>query len=314
MLRGRVALSDPKIADLIEKNFVTAVGEHSILLRGSRREWWLTEVRRVMPNYAGASTQGHYLLTADGSAFAYDNHPPRLQEYLTRGLARFRQMPRREAGASETEVRQAAPIEPPAGASVLRIFTRTRDADGDMHPETWLARDHMWVLGDEMQAMARISEMGRDVPAPASMVNRMVVYHMTDGTRGQVWPWQTGSVRRADMSIRLLQTSGTAKTFAWRGEYAKRDSHPPQWNERGDEGRLEGEFTIDTNKLKFTRFRVYGEGQAWSDATYSRVSPPPRGRYTLVRAIVEANDDLARQTTPESYNGQAYLRPEMPRR
>lgn|GEM_PF-3493424 len=310
MLRGRVALSDPKIAGFIEKNYVVAVGEHMQLTRGELRDWFLPEVRRANPQYAGASTQGYYLLTADGKAYAFDNYPPRLPTYLETGVARFRRMPKVEAGITDADIRKAAPKEPPAGASVLRVYSRAcADGSKECIAGTYLARDYMWVLQDEVRAIVRAGETAREFAMPPALVGRLVTFHMVDGTRGQVWPWRPDATSKAVFRAKPAGNDGSVRKFTFTGGYAKQDSHPPQWSDRGDEGTLEGEFEIDTRSMQFTRFRAYGEGKAWSDATYSPVSPPPRGRYTMLRAIVEANDELARQVTPEpAGTGQYYLR------
>lgn len=295
----------------LKANYVVAVGEHQLLTRGPTSEWWANLVKATRPGYAGGSTQGYYVLAADGTGFLADNYPPRLPAFLDRGLELFRRLPRKDAGVTEADIRRDAPMPPPAGASVLRLYTRTRGDDGAMIAGTWLARDSVWVLSEEVRAIAS-STSG---PLPRTLTARLVLFHMVDGTRGQVWPWQPQSVRRAELTARLTRSAGAVRTYALSGSFAKRDSHPPQWSDRGQEGTVEGEFDIDTSAMTVTRFRALAQSEAWSDATYSPVAPPPRGRYRLSTAIVEATDELARQVPPEpSFIGPGYLRPMLPGR
>jgi hypothetical protein len=112
-----------------------------------------------------------------------------------------------------------------------------------------------------------------------------------------------------------VRDAGPIRTLLLAGDYAKRDSHRPQWTDRGQEGHFEGELEIDTRSMQITRLRGCVESTAWSDATYSPVSPPPKGRYTLLTALVEATDELARQVPPEpAATGNYYLRSELPGR
>jgi hypothetical protein len=187
VLRGRVALSDPKIARLIRERFVAAVGEHEKLTRGSQKDWWLALVRSVNPHYSGGSTQGYYVLRADGTGVAADNYPPRLPTFLEGALTRAGA--KTTAKVSADDLRQAAPLSLPEGASVVRLFTRAKLADGSTPGGTYLGRDYLWVLKDEVEQLVASSNKSTDAfTLPRTLVARLVVFHLVDNTRGQVWP------------------------------------------------------------------------------------------------------------------------------
>jgi hypothetical protein len=299
----------------LQNDFIPAVGEHIALTRGLLSAWWDSVVRSANPRYAGGSTQGYYVLAADGSGIVSDNYIPRIPEFLERGLALARQS---SGGSSPFPVqlaRAAAPQEPPAGASVLRLFTRIRPLPAGANPmNAMLGRDYMWVPAEEVREMAAAAERGSEAfPLPRTLAARLVLFHLVDNVRGQVWIWQPNSIRQADLTGQAVRQSGTVRTLAIRGRFAKQDSHPPQWMNRGEEGTIEGELDIDTRTARIVRCRLLAEGQAWSDATYNPVAAPPQGRYPIATAIVEATDDLARRVPPEqAAAGNYYLRPPLP--
>ncbi len=310
-MRGRVALSDPEIVRKINENYIPAIGEHGILTRGPLSDWWNQTVPQANPQYRGGSTQGYYVIAADGTGIFWDNYIPRLREALDRGLARYRQSPSRRAEISNELLRDAAPQSPPPGTSVVRLFTRIRPVPAGAHSHNNnLGRDYMWVLADEVREMLSAAEGGQPFDMPRTLVARLVTFHLVDNVRGQVWPYRPGDVSRARFTARPTGSDGQVRRFTFTGDYAKRSSNPPHWTDRGQEGRVEGEFEIDATSAKIVRFRALVESQAWDQSDQPRNFPPPPGRYTLLTAITEANDELAQQITPEpAGSGQYYLRP-----
>jgi hypothetical protein len=313
-VRGRVALSEPGIVRRLQSDFIPAVGEHIALTRGPLSEWWDAIVKSANPQYRGGSTQGYYIVSGDGRGILWDNYLPRLSQFLERGLAMYRDSGRPPASVPPDWVRAAAPAQPPAGASILRLFTRIRPLPSGAGPmNAMLGRDYMWVLSDEVREMAAASGRGlASFAMPETLVARLIVFHLVDNVRGQVWPWQPQSVREANFTARKVRDSGAIRTISFTGRFAKRDSHPPQWTDRGQEGTVEGEFDIDSGTNRIARFRALADCQAWSDASYDRASAPPAGRYPILTAIVEANDDLSRRVPPEQASaGAYYLRPHL---
>jgi hypothetical protein len=296
----------------IQRDFIPAVGEHFQLLRGANGEWWQRLVSSVQPNYRGGSTQGYYILGADGHGYLWDNYPPRLRTFLATGVERYRQNPA-AAIVTAAEIRRDAPPPPPPGTSVVRLFTRIRPLPANAGPmNALLGRDYMWVLAEEVKAIAAGPKSG-DFPLPEALVARLVAFHMVDNVRGQVWPWRPQEITKARFTARFVSEEGTQRTYKLHGDFAKRDSHPPAWNDRGHEGTFEGELTIDMQSNKIVRFRARADCTAWSDATYDRNSPPPTGRYTVICALVEANDKLAQEVTPEQAGtGEYYLHSRLP--
>lgn len=289
-----------------------AVGVHELLTRGPLASWWDDLVRRANPRYSGGTTQGYYVLASDGTPVLWDNYIPRIPEVLRRGLSLAKDRRARGAPPPELDAASAAPPQPPPGTSVVRLFTRIHPLpDGAGPMNALIGRDYMWILEDEVKAIAeRATTRGTIVDLPATLASRLCIFHLADNVRGTVWPWSPRSVSRCELEGRVTAVEGAKRRLVITGAIAKEDSHPPQWSARGQVGTIEGELEVDAGAARIVRLRLIAKQTAWSDATYSRAASPPSGRYPLVTAIVEANDPLASQIAPDAATmGAAYLRP-----
>lgn len=299
-------LSDPNIVRRVQNEFIPATGEHILLSRGAFSQWYVGMVQQARPGFRGPnqqSTQGYYVVGADGTGVLHDANTfsvERLNQFLDRGLQRWRQAgPRAASTITPEQQRQAEPVPPPPGTSVIRLFTRIRPVPAGAHfTNQRLGLDYMWITQEEVRQLAQEGNSGQPFALPTSMVSRMVLFHMVDNVRGQVPTYQPQSVSRATFNARAAGGTGNMRRFTFAGDYAKRDSRPPRWNDRGQEGRVEGEFEVDVSASRITRLRAVAESQGWSDATFSPY-PPPSGRYPIVCALIEANDDIAQRVTPE---------------
>jgi len=281
-----------------------------LLTGGPLNSWWQQQVRSARREWGGGSTQGYYVFGADGNAVLGDNFIPRIPSLLDRGHQLWRQNPARPVGVSEQNIRNAQTAVAPPGTSIIRLFNRIRPVPpGASEMNAMLGRDYLWITADEVRELLSAGAGGQSFAMPRGVVARLAVFHLVDNIRGQVWPWQPQSVSRANFTARLVRANGGARMFSFSGDYAKRDSRPPQWNDRGQEGRVEGEFEVDVTTAKITRFRAIADSLAWSDATYDRNGAPPSGRYPLLTAMVEANDELAQRVAPEpaAQGGSFYL-------
>lgn len=284
---------------------------HERLLSGPFRESWLRIVREANPRWPGGSTQGYYVLSSRGAGLAWDNHPPRMAQYLAMGL----QLAREERGGfvPSRDLEATGPAPPPPGTAVVKLFTRIRPLPaGAGEWNALLGRDFMWVTAEEIRELGRRAAAGGEFPLPRTLVTRLLVFHLVDNVRGQVWAYQTGALRGPGLTGRVTASKGAVRTIAVSGSFSKRDSHPPQWTDRGHEGTLAGEIELDTAVHRLIRFRAHADCRAWTDATYDPRTPP-RGRYPVQTALIEATDPLSARIPPEpSLAGPHYLRPELP--
>ncbi|MBI5759947.1 MAG: hypothetical protein HZA46_15625 [Planctomycetales bacterium] len=272
-------------------------------------DWWARTVREAKPQHQGGSTQGYYILTPDGHGVTWDNYIPRLEQFLDRGIREYARARKGKANVSRADVREFAPQEPPEGTSVIRLYTRIRPVPEGADPmNRLLGLDYMWILRDEMRDILRSTENStREVEMPPTLVARLTVFHLIDNVRGQVWSWQPRDVRKANFRVKAAGGSGQTRKFTFTGDFAKQSSNPPAWTARGHEGKIDGEFEVDTKTEKIVRFRMFADCTAWSDQGGN--FRPPSGRYKIVTAAIEATDELAQQIAPEPANtGNHYLR------
>jgi hypothetical protein len=275
------------------------VGEHQLLTGGEMSDWWERTVRETKPQHQGGSTQGYYILTPDGHGVTWDNYIPRLEQFLDRAVREYGRARKGQANVSRADVREFAPQEPPEGTSVIRLYTRIRPVPEGSDPmNRLLGLDYMWILRDEVRDILRsTANSTREVEMPSTLVARLTVFHLVDNVRGQVWSWQPRDVRRASFRVKAAGGSGSTRKFTFTGDFAKQSNNPPAWTDRGHEGKIDGEFEVDTKTEQIVRFRMFADCTAWSDQRGN--FPPPSGRYKIVTAAVEATDDLARQIAPE---------------
>src|SRR5207253_384039 len=128
-------------------------------------------------------------------------------------------------------------------------------------------------------------EILRSGQMPRSLSGRIVLFHVIDNIRGQVVPWRPQDVATCDFEMKKL----SANRFFFHGRFLKRGA-TAFFTDRGHEGSIDGELTIDPSSAKVTRFRAYSDGIAWGKAPYFRPDVPPSGRYPLVIAMQEVRD------------------------
>jgi hypothetical protein len=236
----------------------------------------------------GGTRQGIYCLTADGTLLSYKNAGQSAEvtkEYLEAGLAKWQKLPsqRRQPGAVKIlkQPRTDAQYQrsPPKGTQVFQVFTRILNKTS----ESWEpgtcgqpygdqpARDHLWILADELAAMnpKEVSE-GMEIDVPSMLVTRLARFHLLDNTRGEPPSWNAEEVKRA--RIKLRATNVDPKTIHWRvtGEALMQTVGTANKNERGFEARIGGTLTINRQSGRIDAMTVVAVGDHWGEATFTR--------------------------------------------
>jgi hypothetical protein len=189
---------------------------------------------------------------------------------------------------------------------VLRVFSRIQPMPPNVSDlNRGVGRDHLWVYAEEAQAILAEAEAGKtEFPLPKTLTARLARFHLLDNVRGEPDMWRPDQIKRAEFIVQPLGKTATQRTFRLAGNYAM--ALPD--NQRGLEGKLSGEFTLDTRSGKIVRFRAYGEAQAWGRATYT--PDPPPGRFPLKFAIVETKDAVSKIVAPQAVSiGEPYQDP-----
>src|SRR5207302_5579887 len=121
-----------------------------------------------------------------------------------------------------------------------------------------LGRDHMWVTRAEVQALLRASGK-RGLAMPATLVARLVRFHLVDSVRGIPGFWEREEVRRAAFTAQATGGTAARRAFVFHGGFAMRTSS----GGRGYEGTIVGDFDLVVPGARVARFRAVASGQAW---------------------------------------------------
>jgi len=281
---GRSALfGDPAIVRRLQTDFIPYAGDRQFL-ESRLGSWWFTIVRTLNPRLPqGMTTQGSYVIGCDGTPYACDNFnrdSHRFAMLLDRGMSGFHSRPPGSAPTGSNFVEVCRIPQTPSDVSVVNVFARIKPLPAGASSENALmGRDYMWIYDDEAKSILQSGQM------PRTLASRILIYHVIDNVRGQVVPWHSQDVRTCDFSMKKL----SANTFSFHGTFMKQGS-TGFFTDRGHEGTIDGQMTIDPSSSKVTRFRAYSSGVAWGKAPHFRPDVPPAGRYPLVIAMTEVTD------------------------
>src|SRR5437764_10454498 len=102
--------------------------------RAGLREWWVPLVSALKPQWRpGYTSQGSYVIGADGTGYAADNYnrdARRLLALMDRGLAAFHQRPPARVTITDEAIHAAEPHGPDPSISVVQVFTRAGSGSG----------------------------------------------------------------------------------------------------------------------------------------------------------------------------------------
>lgn len=230
------------------------------------------------------TSQGSYVIGWDGTGYAWDNYnrdSSRFGMLLDRGMAAFRRTPPPGHAPGDSRFTEFCKLTPlPTDVSIVSVYARIKPLPSGADPQNLeLGRDYMYVYDDEAQEIAKSAQM------PRSLAARIVLFHVLDNVRGQVVPWRPADVKTCDFSMKRIDGS----RFSFHGKFLKQGS-TPFFSDRGHDGMIDGELSIDPKTKKVTKFRAYSAGVAWGKAPYFRPDVPPAGKYPLVIAMKEVTD------------------------
>jgi len=257
----------------------------------------------------GNTTQGFYVAAADGTCYGWMNERdlPKLQALMDRGLEQFRAHPPAAVAIPDTDLAARFAAAPDPSTSVVRVFTRIRPVPAGADPiNNGVGRDQMWIFAEDVRDLLEASESADEFEMPRALATRMVRFHLIDNVRGEPDMWKPDQVRKAAFTVRIAARAPGRRDFTFSGEFAQ--GLPD--DSRGQEGTIRGEFSVDTETRKVTRFRAYSEGKAWGCSEYT--PEEPEGRFPLIIAMVETDDAIARAVPPQAvWMGREYLSPHL---
>lgn len=304
MDRGSV-FSDPQIIARLKSEFIPVVGNtHEIQNGRSRaRDWFMGMAALVNPRVKdNVTAQGFYVAGPDGTPYGFNNNRSveRVSRLMDNALKDWRAKPPRpiEIGAEELATPYAPKL--PDGGLSARVFARISPLPpgcGELNKAP--AQDHMWIYPAESAAIAS-AKPGADgsIQLPATLVTRIVRFHLVDNVRGEPDFWGPAEIVRSDFVARRSRSDGPVLFSA---SYSMRTSD----GGRGMEGRLEGRFDIASGKV--SSFKAYGEAQAWGAGTYT--PDPPPGRFPIKFAFLTVSDAVSKAVPPQGIISGEYERP-----
>ncbi|MBX3118845.1 MAG: hypothetical protein KF784_07245 [Fimbriimonadaceae bacterium] len=251
----------------------------------------MSTVAKVNPRAnQGQTTQGFYVIGADGSAYVYNNNRSveRVQDFLQRGLKAFKASPPAKADIPDAPDMQR---KAPAGTTILRIYSRIKPVPmgADTANEN-VQRDHFWLLPQEVAALSTSNSV------PESLSARLCRFVFVDAIRGEPDFWSAGEIKSKEFSITKL-SSGELKIV---GKFAMATGNQA----RGLEGSLEA--IVRVNGERVTAFKGFVNATAWGKGTYT--PNPPNGKFPIKFAIVIAPNTPDTVSPQAAFYGPEYLK------
>jgi hypothetical protein len=274
--------ADDRVIELLRTKFIPAAVDCWYLDRAKddAGEFYKKVVSQRQPFEPGQrSTQGFYAFAADGTLLRGWNNRnvPRMREYLERALKDFK-APDVEALDATRDPRFARDL--PGGAVVADVYSRILEAewpptDDEMIKPLRVAtgRDHLWILEDELEALAA----GR---FPERLARRIARFHLLDNTRGEPPMWAPAEVKDLILELKDGKISGRARL----------DS-----GDRHFEAVLGGKVEFKDGKL--IRFDLAAKGACRGEGQFTKNAPT--GTFTLGIAFALSKGGEASRVPPQ---------------
>ena len=274
--------------------------------------WFMHMANQTNWRSQGDTAQGMYVAAADGTAYCWKNTPgiSTTLRFMDRGLAAFRASPPKPVQIKDEQLKEEFTRSPKPDSSVIQIFSRIRPVPEGADSRNYnIGRDYLWIYKNEVEEIVDAAKRKPEgFSLPDYVVARIARYSLVDSIRGQPDFWDAGDVRVANfVAHRMPAGDDNQIRIGFRGIFKQTTT----WYTRGLEGKIEGEFKIDGNTFKISRFRAYVNATAWGASAWSNRGVP-KGRFPIVFAMVEANDALSKDVPPGAVSrNMIYRHPEI---
>ncbi len=266
--------------------------------RGSDDECKLFQQIAEQGHYAGRTVpsdtrQGIYATTANGKLLASinTNDPRRMEEMLTKALARWNELSHDERTSATAATKPVSRWEDkyPTGGLVLHVFTR--DVERPLRFDDWRAKawnqDFAWFTKDEARALAPARlEVGESAAWPSKSSERLARCHLVDDVRGQVPAFSKDAIEKAEFTSTVTAVGDGRATLAIRGAtrteqrgrwaiHDFKDGQDPAEQTRGFEAELVGRAVLDVASSRFVEFELVAVGSRWGATQFNGRSDDP---------------------------------------
>jgi hypothetical protein len=271
----------------------------------------------------GSTRQGIYVLTAGGKLLAYKNAgqaPDVMRDVLRQGLVAWNKLPPEERKPGNVAVPNGVKIDArytraaPAGAQIVSVFTRVLEQkpSGEFQCCSGLgaaaARDHLWILAKEIQALSSIAA-AKDSrhPAPTSLVDRILRFHLVDNTRGEPPFWSASDIRERRVELVVEQVMPDLKKIRIEGRVLLATDADVTKATRGYEAQLLGHATVDAKLNRLATFNLLVLGEHWGEGAFTRGARPGRSPLGVFFELASGDSPADRVPPQAARESAAYL-------
>lgn len=262
----------------------------------------------------GATRQGIYVFTADGTVLGYKNagqDAEVMKKVFRDALAKFDTLPQEKRKAGGVKVPDHGKPDarytrtPPADGLIVRVHARILDRkDGDFCVGTCkttggdkASRDFLWLTKDEVKQLAPAkAEEGHSYPLPAKVAARVARFHLNDNTRGEPNFWTADDLRKNEWTLTVTKATAEAVELRLDGQVVLATKADPTDADRGFVAKARGHLRWLPKTGTFDRFDVSAVGDHWGEGTYTKGARP--GKSMLGVAFTLADPTRPGETIP----------------
>jgi len=305
-------LNDADVVRAVCKDFVPVAANVWSIQAGEAEQavWFQTMAKRLfaakkLESYLEQypTFQGVYVAGADGTPYELlgDYEPASTLRTLAAALEDFRNKPPGPCVITDEQIARAAPPRVDPTTTVIRLHYRCRPLPlGAGAINASVSRDHLWIHAAEVRSLIELTAAARIAVLPRGLALRLCRFHLLDNVRGMADPFLAEEVQRADFVVRVLGERDGVRRLALGGDFRSEKDYPGDLNYRGKvgvEGLVDGELDLDLATARIVRFRALAVGHAWG-ANSNTWGQPRGGRFPLVIALVDVDDEVARTVPP----------------
>ncbi len=254
----------------------------------------------------GVTRQSIYCLTASGKLLYAKNAgqlPSETRNALRWGLEAWHKLPAAERRPGAITVPELKPDpqfdrSPPPGVLVLKTYTRAlqRSANGKLEPadvrmegmRVSPQHDHVWITEHEWRSLTPANpKVGQQIDVPSSITQRILRYHLVDGTVGEPVFWTAQQVRSGQLKLRVTEVSPASIRLQLDGTGLLATSADVNHAGRGYDVRLKGHLEYDRHRKTFRRFDVVALGDYWGKNPIYNRGPSNRSPLGIVFELTD---------------------------
>jgi hypothetical protein len=253
----------------------------------------------------GSTRQGIYCFTAQGKLLAFKNAgqaPDVMRQVLRDALAKWKKLPEKERRPAAVAVGDLDNVDsrfartPPDRGLILNVYTRAldRDPQGEFCDAQCqigsgdeASRDHLWFSESEWKSLVpALAKLGDQVPVPATMVERICRFHLTDNTRGEPPMWSREEIRESQFSLTVDQAAQSGMSLRLEGHALMATHADVTLANRGYDVRLLGYVHYDAATKAIDRFDIVAIGDHWGEGPHTRTARPGRTPLGIAMELV----------------------------